>query len=154
MRMPRTVAALLAAIVLVNPGRAGAQAVHRPARVAVTVALDSALSAGTPFRLIRRSEVEPFDVIVLRTDAGSAELTEAVRQLLLIRQVQGDTATETAVVRVRPAPTNGSPPVLPWAARVLTDLRHAPSRAIAGVGTLPSLVIWLPPQRAARPPAN
>jgi hypothetical protein len=132
-----------------------AGAAPRPRRVPVTVVMLDTLASGTPFRILRRTEVDPRDVIVLRSDADSATLSAAVHELLLIRSVQGDTARSGAggLVRVRPhtrAPGR-TVRMLPWGRRVVDDVRAAQSRAVAGVGTVRAVQIWLPPQRGRGP---
>lgn len=122
-----------------------------PTRVPVTLALTDTLPAAAPFRILRRADLDPRDVIVLRRGADSLALSAAVEQLLLMRQLQGDTATTSGMVRVRARDSAGrAPRTLPWARRVVDDLHRAPPRPVAGVGTLPALVIWLPPQRARK----
>lgn len=125
------------------------QTARRPTRIPVTLALVDTLSAETPFRIMRRANVEPHDVIVFRRGADSVALSAAVEQLVLMRQAQGDTSETTGVMRVRLAGAQGRPGarMLPWARRVMDDLHHASAREIAGVGTAPAVVIWLPPQR-------
>lgn len=123
----------------------------RPTRVPVTLTLVDTLPATTPFRILRRADLDPRDVIVLRRGADSAALSAAVEQLRLMRQVQGDTAATTGMVRVRSRDGAGrAPRMLPWARRVMDDLHHAAPRTVAGVGTVPAVVIWLPPQRGRR----
>lgn len=125
------------------------RATRHPIRVPVTLSLVDTLPAETPFRILRRAEMDPHDVIVLRRGADSVALSEAVDQLVLMRQAQGDTAETTGLMRVRvtSAPQRLGRRVLPWARRVMDDLHRAPERVIAGVGTAPAVVIWLPPQR-------
>ncbi|HEX8830906.1 MAG TPA: hypothetical protein VF705_07070 [Longimicrobium sp.] len=124
---------------------------RRPTRVPVTVALEKTLPAATPFRILRRADLDPRDVILLGPDADSTVLSTAVWQLLIMRQVQGDTAARTDIVRVRrrDAGVRGTR-VLPWARRVVDDLNRTAPRTVAGVGSVPAVVIWLPPQRGAR----
>jgi hypothetical protein len=150
--------ALLCATTLLS-GAASAQesrdhAPRRPTRVPVTLALVDSLPDPAGFRILRRVDADPADVILLDTNADVAALSAAVEQLLLIRQVQGDTAESTAVMRVRRTqdrPGRG-PRVLPWAGRVVNDLHRAPLRDVSGVGNVPSVVIWLPAQwRESRP---
>jgi len=126
---------------------------NRPTRVPVTLALVDTLSPPAPFRILRRADRDPRDVIVLRRGADSIALSAAVEQLLLLRQVQGDTAAASGMMRVRPRESAGrAPRMLPWARRVVDDLHAAEPRTVAGVGTLPVVVIWLPPQRGRRTP--
>ncbi|HEX2076054.1 MAG TPA: hypothetical protein VHG08_00045 [Longimicrobium sp.] len=117
-----------------------------PTRVPVTVAVVDELPATQqPFALLRRPPAEGGDVIVLPASADADLLSDAVRALLTVRSHQGDQATERGMLRVT-ARTNRRP-ALPWAARVLGDLQRTPEQALAGVGTVRSVLIWLPPQR-------
>ena len=157
--MMRTFKPLLCAAVLVASVRTELQAqqtaaARAPTRVPVTVALVDTLAGDAPFRILRRATVAPYDVILLRANADSAALSAAVQDLISIRQVQGDTARAAAgVVRVRrPSATPGQRMrMLPWARRVIDDLRRAERQAVAGVGSVPAVQIWLPPQRGRRP---
>ena len=124
-----------------------AHASARPTRVAVTIALlDTVFDS--PFRIVRRVNGTPRDVILLPRGANADNLSAAVHELLLIRRLQGDTAPATGVMRVR-RPKGGSPhqmPRYPWAARVLIDLQSAPRELISGTGPVPAVEIWLPRQ--------
>jgi len=123
---------------------------RRPTRVPVMLALVDTLTGDAPFRILRRADVTPHDVILFRAGADWATLSAAVQDLLSIRRVQGDTTRSGAgAMRVRQPGRTAAREVrmLPWARRVMEDLRRADSRVIAGVGTVPSVQIWLPPQR-------
>jgi hypothetical protein len=123
----------------------------RPTRIPVTLTLVDTLSAAVPFRILRRADLDPRDVIVLRRGADSSTLSAAVEKLRIMRQVQGDTAAASGLVRVRPREGESrAPRMLPWARRVVDDLHAAAPRSVAGVGTVPAVVIWLPPQRGRR----
>ena len=74
---------------------------ERPMRVPVTLALVDSLPSGAPFRILRRADVSPSDVILFRTGGDSTTLSEAVEQLVLTRRMQGDTAQARGAVRVR-----------------------------------------------------
>jgi hypothetical protein len=130
-----------------------AQAPVRPTRVPVTVALVDSLPAGAPFRILRRADATPRDVILLAAVASADDLSGAVKELLLMRRLQGDTARATGVMRVRRP--QGGPPAqaqrYPWTARVLNDLRTAPRMPVSDLGMVPALEIWLPPQRGRAP---
>jgi len=119
-----------------------------PSRIPVTIAVVERLSvAGAPFLVLRRTDVAPRDVILLPTGADARLLSEAVQTLLVARQAGGDTAVASAALRVRPQRGRTSQrPVLPWAQRVLADLRRAEARPIEGVGSVPTVEIWLPRQ--------
>ena len=123
-----------------------------PARVPVTVALVEQLPyPDAPFIILR--QLTGSDYILLPADADAALLTDAVNALLLARQRGGDRAPADALLRLRaPERVRGARP-LPWAARVLADLRNAPRRSVPRVGQAPAVQIWLPPQSRPRPSA-
>lgn len=125
------------------------------ARVPVTVALVDSLPMDDPgYRILRRAGGTPRDVILLRSAADGAIFSEAVRSLAVIRAVTGDTADASAFVRAHPSA--GEPArtrVLPWAERVLNDLRSANPRVVPGVGRVRAVEFWLPAQSSRpRPP--
>lgn len=123
-------------------------------RVPVTLALLDTLSGDNPFRIVRRADLQPHDVILLRSSADSAALSAAIRDLLSIRGVQGDTvrAGSSAALRVRRSPGGRRQPVrtIPWARDVMNDLRNSRPREVAGIGNVPAVQIWLPPQRGPK----
>jgi hypothetical protein len=123
---------------------------RRPTRVPVTIALADTTSAEPAYRIIRRADQPPYDVIVLSGHADAATLSAAVSDLLLVRTAQGDTATHAGLARVRrrrPDAHGARAPRFPWTQRVLEDLRRAAPREIAGAGNVRAVEIWLPPQR-------
>jgi hypothetical protein len=144
--------ALLIAAGLSSEGLAQESARRRPTRVPVTVVLVDTLSAERGFLILRRADTDPRDVILLGGAADTVALTEAVDELLLMRRAQGDTSRVTGTMRVRRtySSAGGSPSILPWARRIVDDLRRAARRDVAGVGDVPAVVIWLPPQRRSR----
>lgn len=126
---------------------------RRPTRVPVTLVLVDRLPVGdAPFLVRRRTDVSPRDVILLRTDASQAQVSEAIRTLLVARQVSGDTATHPAILRVRPhgAGHAAAHREFPWVPRVLADLRRAELTDVPGIGRVRAVQIWLPPQRVSR----
>ncbi len=99
-----------------------------PQRVSVTVVMvDRPAHPDAPFTVHRRPDLTPQDMIVLRSDATSDQLSDAVRGLLTARQAGGDSAAAPATMRIRPnSPAStgatraaASRPMLPWAPRVL-----------------------------------
>lgn len=137
--------------VLASAGVIHAQTSHAlsaRARVRVTLVLVNSLSSNEEFRIVRRAVEEPHDVILLTDVATSGTLSAAVQDLLSVRAQQGDTARLDGIVRIRHS-GQISRRMLPWAERVLSDLRRARPRSIPGFGTLPAVDIWLPPQRRA-----
>jgi hypothetical protein len=121
---------------------------NRPTRVPVTVVLlDQLPQADAPFLVQRRPDVSPHDVILLRSNATREQLSDAIRALLVIRQVGGDTATQRATMRMRPDQVRSGPRrEFPWVSRVLADLRRAAPQEVAGYGNVRAVEIWLPPQ--------
>jgi hypothetical protein len=144
--------AVLATALTIFPAPGAAQAPRAPGaptRVPVTIAVVERLPVpDAPFVVLRRTNVTPRDVILLPAGADAALLSEAVQMLLIARQAGGDTAAAAATLRVRPqrGRTASQRPVLPWAQRVLADLRRAAARPVEGVGQVPAVEIWLPPQ--------
>lgn len=137
----------LAVPVGAQPGHGSSRA---PSRVPVTVALVEHLPyPEAPFVILRQSIGR--DYILLPAQADAALLTEAVNALLLARTRGGDSAAVDAVLRVRaPQRRAGARRPLPWAARVLADLRRAPRFNVPSVGEAPALQIWLPRQTGPR----
>jgi hypothetical protein len=153
--MRRFLSFLVLALGAITPLQIRAQHGRAPTRVpAVLVLVDSSATSGEPFQVLRRASVEPHDVILLAQGADAWSLSAAVRQLVLLRRMQGDTSSATGPMRIRGAPTTHAAGPLPWAARVIEDLRNATARRVAGIGTAPAVQIWLPPQRRARPQAE
>ncbi|MDB4948856.1 MAG: hypothetical protein JWM27_1505 [Gemmatimonadetes bacterium] len=126
-------------------------------RVPVTVALvDELPVADVPFLVQRRPALAPHDIVLLRTGATAAQLSEAIRTLLAARQAGGDLPAVNGFVRMRPhaAPAANAAPrrQLPWAERVMRDVRKAPMMQIEGIGRGRAVQIWLPPQHGRRAP--
>lgn len=154
--LSRILGVLAAALTLLPATGAGQtpQPHGKPSRVPVTVVIVERLPVtGAPFVVLRRADATPRDVILLPAGADAKLLSEAVQMLLIARQAGGDTAAAPATLRVRPQRGRISQrPVLPWAQRVLNDLRRAEPRRVEGVGSVPAVEIWLPAQtrRGAR----
>lgn len=145
-------AAIVAALIAAS--RASAQQTppspHGRPRVPVVLAMVDSAMAAPSYRILRQNG-GGVDVIVLGINADSAIFTNAVSELLLIRRSTGDTAAVEGEVRVRPnATTPSSAAPLPWANRVLGDLRAAGLREVPHVGRERVVRIWLPAQRHAR----
>lgn len=147
--------ALLLALAVALP--AHAQSERKPGRVArVPVALalvDSLPQPGVPYVIQRRPAGSPQDVILLRTDATAAQLSEAINSLLMVREARGDFPTTAGILRIHP---HGNSAValqrrpIPWAHRVFRDLHRAKAVPVTGIGTVPSVTIYLPPHRGRR----
>lgn len=147
--------ALLIALSATDHGVAQQQAAsaRQPTRVPVTLVLvDDLPRSEVPFLVERRPGVAPHDVILLRSDATPEQLSEAIRTLLVIRQVEGDTTSRRATMRTRLRQAHAGPRrEFPWVSRVLADLRRAPPEPLAGYGEVRAVEIWLPPQRGRAP---
>lgn len=134
------------AVALVPSAFCAAQQAHPAARARVPalVAISPDLQrAETPFRLARFGGNSPRDVILLAPDADASVLTQAVEALMIVRrQSAASTSATFRVQQTRP------PRVLPWAARVLQDVRGAAPQEIPGVGRLRAVQIWLPAQHS------
>lgn len=128
---------------------------RRPTRVAATIVMsDSLAQLDAPFVITRQPGATPTDLIVVRSDVDPQELSDAIRGLLSARQASGDFPLAAGTFRVRPQQPRkgaGQRPALPWAARVLRDLRRAEKRQIRGVGQARAIEIWLPRQRSGNP---
>ena len=121
-------------------------------RVPVTLALRENDHRPASYRIIRSPAPNARDVVLLTGDVTDLTLTAAVHELLLLRRIQGDTATTGREVRIRPrssAPAVARP--YPWAAKVLADWGSAAEEVILGIRRVRTVVIWLPPQFVRRP---
>jgi hypothetical protein len=153
----RTRAALL--VPLLTLGARGARAqpsvLHGPARVPVAVVLaDSSFTSGPSYRVIRRATSEPRDLLLLGREADVSSLSAAVRELLVLRQLQGDTVAPGDQGELRLRARDTAIPrdmrLLAWGQRVLDDVRRAPMTHVTGVGTVRMVTIWLPAQSRRR----
>ena len=106
-------------------------------------------SAGR-FVIQRRSDIAPHDVILLARDATPHDLSEALHAILAVRQVGGDIPTTSGTMRVRPQQPGRAHIEVAWTPRAMAELRSRRPRAVAGVGTVPALEVWLPPAHASR----
>jgi hypothetical protein len=149
-------AVLAVSVLVAGRGTLAAQQPERT-RVPVTVALvDELPDPATPFVILRRADMMPRDVILLRTGAGPQQLSAAVQALLMARRQGGDQAPGSAMLRVRPrqnSRTHTARP-LPWAPRVIADLRRAARRDVPGVGSARVVEIWLPRTPVPKPDRN
>jgi hypothetical protein len=154
-----TAAGAVCLLMALGTGAATAQQEHaserRPMRVPVTIVLMDTTAQVPGYRILRRADEAPYDVILLRGRADAVTLSDAVSDLLLVRMAQGDTATSTAPVRVRRARADAGAqrvPRFPWAERVVNDLWRAEPREVQGIGTVRAVEIWLPPQHGRGAP--
>lgn len=146
---------LCVALLWLAPTVGGAQqpGERRSQRVPATIILiDSLTQPGASFVIMRRPGSTPADVVLLRSDADAAQLSDAIRGLLTARHANGDVAPSAATFRVRPHSGRGASPrnAFPWTPRVLNDLRRAEPRPVSGFGVVRSIQIWLPRQGAGR----
>jgi hypothetical protein len=141
----RKILSLLAGVLLVcSPLRAQAPDQVKPRRAPVWVAI--APEAQTePYRVLRFAGNAPHDVILLRSGADGATLAQAVEALVAARRRLGGVASSDAAVRVRTTTQRTRPP-LPWADRVIRDVRVADPRELPRVGRVQAVRIWLPAQ--------
>jgi len=144
---PKLSTSVLACMLMMFIGALGAQQ-GTPRRVPVTIVMMDRLSqADAPFVIQRRPDLTPRDVIVVRTDATADQLSDAVRSLLTIRQVSGDTAETQSTMRMRRHSSGArNRRALPWVQRVLADLRLAAEKDVLGIGRGRAVEIWLPAQ--------
>ena len=143
-------------IIAANPSGASAQGRKYSAaqlaemarRVPVTIAFSDVLPSGTSgAAILRRTQLEPHDVILLRRDASPDLLSAAVFTLLATREVEGDTARADATVRVGAThgPKAWESRMLPKMANTLRLLQRATPRSIAGVGVVKAYDAYLLP---------
>lgn len=126
---------------------------ERPGRVPVTIVLTDHLPPDSRFVILRSPTSDRRDVIALRLDATTTDLSEAVNTLLTARQASGDIPSIKQTLRIRPP---GSPKAkgqreYPWIPRVLGDLRRATHTDVPEVGRVRAVQIWLPAQLSHRP---
>lgn len=123
-----------------------AQAVTRvPALVSIT---DDPAWTRRPFMVLRGAGGSPVDVILLsRSSANGATLSQAVYTLLAVRRTEGDTVRATRALGGETNAVGGQPvKQLPWAQRVADDVARAQPRFVPGIGWARTVQIWLPPQ--------
>lgn len=154
--MRRFLACAVLTLVLLAVSAAENIAFAQVPRVPVTIALVDQHPFGSERSAISRRTPGTYAdglcadlILITRTAMTPRALTLAVQDLLAVRRIEGDAAESNRVMRIRPtqnreARANGS--VLPWAGRVLDDLRAAQPRAIEGLGNARTLKIWLPRQ--------
>ena len=128
-------------------------------RVPVTVALVDVLPApdSVPVLILRRPDLSPHDVILLRrSTADGRQLAAAVLHLMLLRERAGDTASVSGTFRL-PAARRGP---RAWerseevrTTRVIARLRSTRTREVPGVGLARATEVHLP-SRAMRDAAR
>jgi hypothetical protein len=154
MKTSRALALVLLLTVAMAAGlRAQDSAPHSISRIPVTVVLVAQLPmADEPYAVLRRTDVAPHDVILIPEGATPALLSEAIQTLMFARQASGDMPSFTGYIRVKPHQRQvAQRRQLPWAGRVLADVRNAEPAELTGIGRARSVQIWLPPQRGRGP---
>lgn len=153
-RLLKQTFAALSCCVILAVGNAIAQQTAQSARpstrVPVLVAITNTPNLSQqPFMVLRRAGGAAGDVIVLREGtASAAQLSQAVYMLLASRRTEGDTAQTVKAFGGEVRTAEGQPArELPWAQRVIDDVRNAQPRAVPGVGRARAVQIWLPAQR-------
>ncbi len=136
------------------PVSVSAQADQSAARSPVLIALVDTLPDTTPrFRVVRLAGESRREVVLLPADATPDLLTAALETLRVLWAGGGDDASVAvggAMFRRAPATAETRPArVLPWADRVLRDLRDARPRHVPGVGHVRAVQIWLAPLPAS-----
>jgi hypothetical protein len=119
-------------------------------RVPVTVALvDSLPGSGVEALILRRPDVQPHDVILLRSaSADGTALATAALQLLLIRDRTGDVPTAASTFRIREG-SRGSRALereIFSATRIVDRLRTKQPRPVPGLPAVRATDIYLPSQ--------
>lgn len=125
----------------------------RAHRIAATVVLADEAPAGARFLVKRIPGASRADLIILPPDATAADLSDAVRTLLTIRQKDGDVPGVERTVRLRPGSASRGQAPFPWAARVLGDVTRSSRISLDDLGDVRTVQIWLPP-RDKRPTAK
>jgi hypothetical protein len=122
-------------------------------RSPVLLALVDTLPDTQPrFRIIRMAGASAQDVVLLPVDASPELLTDALEALRMVwaATATGGRGTPEGVFRRAHGKTEGGPQrVIPWAGRVMSDLRQARERHVPGVGRVRAVRIWLAPRPAA-----
>ena len=121
-------------------------------RVPVWVVLSAPSSQEASFVIKRNPSGTVGDYIILSDLASAIDLSKAVQALLQVRRLDGDSAVIPRTLRLRSTQASGRTfPRIPWAARVLTDLRSAEPSAVPPIGFGRAIRIWLPKQNLKRP---
>jgi hypothetical protein len=142
----------VAIAMVVVPSAASAQNERaKVKRVPVSVVLTSSFPYSGDVVILRRPELIPSDLIVMRAEAATpAIFSEAVRDLLDIRRIAGDSPQAGALLRSRLGDSKSRRNPLPWSERVLTDARAKPFEAYAEFSNAQLIQIWLPAKKKAK----
>lgn len=143
-----------AALIHGHPGSVSAQADQSAARSPVLIAVVDTLPDTAPrFRVVRAAGESRREMLLLPADATPDLLTAALETLRVLWAGGGDDASVAvggAMFRRATASAENRPVrVLPWADRVLRDLRETHPRHVPGVGHVRAVQIWLTPLPAS-----
>ena len=117
-------------------------------RIPVSVVLTSDFPYSGDVVILRRPEAVPSDLIVMRTETATPEaFSEAVRNLIDIRRVSGDSPQANALLRTHSSDSKARRKPLPWSQRVLGDLRAKPIETFNEFTNAQVIEIWLPPTK-------
>lgn len=120
-------------------------------KVPVSVVMTSNFPYPGDIVILRRPDLVPSDLIVMRTETAQADLfSEAVRDLLDIRGIDGDIPVAKTLLRTRPSGSTTRRKLLPWSERVLNDLRGQPVQPFADFSSAQVIRIWLPRAKKAK----
>lgn len=141
-RLSTTIA--LCAALTVATGAGGQSRRGVPARAPVLVVMVDSLASEPGYRITRLAHSSEQDVILLPRNADPAQFSEALETLRVVWAHDDGRAGAPATFRLRPGPAEARRRVaIPWAERVIADLRAAPEREVPGVGRARSVRIWL-----------
>lgn len=135
---------------VLRSGRASAQAdqssPRAESRAPVLLALVDTLPDTVPrFRIIRLPGESAREAVLLPSDATPELLTQALDALRMI-WVHDKRSQPGEMLRLNGGKAETRPRrTLPWAGRVLHDLREAHRRQVPGVGSVRAVQIWLAP---------
>ncbi|HZG44090.1 MAG TPA: hypothetical protein VEY93_14175 [Longimicrobium sp.] len=122
--------------------------VERSRIPALLVIVDTLSTINPRYRILRTSGDPVSDAILLPRNADPEMVTEAILALQMIRQRAPGVGTAPAELRMRTvSEAHPMRRVLPWAGRIIGDLRRAPYGDMAPLGRVRSIQIWLPSPR-------
>jgi hypothetical protein len=142
---------MVSAVLGMQPRRAVAQAPRapdgRPTVTALVALVDQLPYGDADAVIIRRTDVEPHDAVLLKRSKASAQcVAEALHTLAGTRARHGDIPIKGMVIRV-PAPSTPRRTGATGAA-VLEMLKRARLRDIPGLGRVPAVTVHLAAQNA------
>jgi hypothetical protein len=138
-------AAVLAHVQLAAQGAPAANEAANSPRLPVTLVFSEELpDPQARFVILRQPGKSRTDVILLRPDADERTLSDAVRAIMVTRARANALPGGGGMLRTRHSAARSA--ILPWAERVLNDLRSAAVQPVEGIGNVKSVEIWLPRQ--------